>query len=71
MSNASTTANAAISILGSEAFIALEEAKKLKAQLEALPPDDPTRPILQKQIEDLVQRSLRYSNIVTSTASST
>jgi len=51
--------------------MALEEAKRLKTQLEALPPNDPTRPVLQKQIEDLLQRSLRYSNIVTSTASST
>jgi hypothetical protein len=70
MSNANVSSNAALNFLNAEAFAALEEAKRLRAQLENLPKDDPRRSELLKQIDDLVQRSLRFSNIVTSTASS-
>ncbi|MDA1118577.1 MAG: hypothetical protein O2979_11380 [Proteobacteria bacterium] len=70
MGNTNVSSNAALNVLNAEAFAALEEAKRLRAQLESLPKDDPSRAFLLKQIDDLVQRSLRFSSIVTSTASS-
>ncbi|MDH4173915.1 MAG: hypothetical protein OEV97_09255 [Betaproteobacteria bacterium] len=71
MSNVNVSSNAALTFLNTEASLALEEAKRLRAQLESIPKEDAaTRAALLKQIEDLVQRSLRFSNAVTSTAGS-
>jgi len=69
MSSASSTANAALTFLTSEAALALEEAKKLRDQLNALSATDPQRPVLERRIQELVDRSRRFSTMVTSTAS--
>jgi hypothetical protein len=72
MSNSSTaTTTATLGFLNSEAALALQEAKKLREQLSALPEGDPKRAILERTIQDLLDRSRRFSTIVTSTASST
>lgn len=71
MSNVNVSSNAALTFLNTEASLALEEARRLRAQLESIPKEDAAaRAALLKQIEDLIQRSLRFSSIVTSTASS-
>lgn len=71
MSNSSTTATStALGFLTTEASLALEQAKKLRDELNALPANDPKREVLEKTIQDLLDRSRRFSTIVTSTASS-
>jgi hypothetical protein len=71
MSHSSTaTTTATLGFLTSEAALALEEAKRLREQLIALPEGDPKKAILEKAIQDLLDRSRRFSTVVTSTAAS-
>lgn len=71
MSYSSTaTTTATLGFLTSEAALALQEAKRLREQLASLPEGDPQRSVLEKAIQDLLDRSRRFSTVVTSTASS-
>lgn len=63
--------NRSLSILSSEADSLLEQAKQYRADLEALPPEDPRREVYEKIIRDLLERSRRLSSEVTSIAKST
>ena len=65
---AATTAT--LGFLTSEAELALQEAKRLREQLAALPEGDPKRAFLERAIQDLLDRSRRFSTVVTSTAAS-
>ena len=65
------SANYTLNILSSEAYSILEQAKKYRADMEKLPQDDPRRAVYEEMIRDMLERSRRFSSIVTSTASST
>jgi len=65
------SAKSPLNILSSEAYSLLEQAKKYRADMDALPPNDPRRAVYEEMIRDLLDRSRRLSSVVTSTASST
>lgn len=65
------SANTTLNILSSEADSILDQAKKYRAEMDALPPNDPRREVYEKMIRDLLERSRKLSIVVTSTASST
>jgi len=70
MNSSTVAATTALGFLSTEAAMALEQAKRLRDELAKLGPNDPKRPVLEKEIQDLLARSQRFSTIVTSTASS-
>lgn len=63
--------NTTLNILSSEADSILDQAKKYRVEMDALPANDPRRDVYEKMIRDLLERSRRLSITVTSTASST
>jgi hypothetical protein len=65
------SSKAPLTILASEADSLLEQAKKYRAELEALAPNDPRRAVYETIIRDLLERSRRLSSAVTQTAKST
>jgi hypothetical protein len=69
-SSSIATTTATLGFLTSEAALALQEAKRLRDQLAALPEGDPKRAILEKAIQDLLDRSRRFSTVVAGTAAS-
>ena len=73
MSNFATSSSA-LRILASEAESLLTQAKKYREEMEALPKTsefDAQRQIYEKMIRDLLERSRRLSETVTSSATST
>ena len=65
------SSKAPLTILASEADSLLDQAKKYRAELEALAPSDPRRAVYETIIRDLLERSRRLSSAVTQTAKST
>ena len=55
--------------LSTEATSLLEQAKKYRALMEALPEGDPNRSVYEGIIRDLLERSRRYSSFVINTTS--
>jgi hypothetical protein len=60
---------ASLNILASEADSLLDQAKKYRAEMDALPAGDPRREVYDKMIRDLLERSRRLSNAVTTSTS--
>ena len=68
---ANTTSTSTLKLLSSEADLILEQARKYRAEMDALPAGDSRREIYEKIIRDLLDHSQKLSMVVTSTASST
>jgi hypothetical protein len=68
--NGRMSSKAPLTILASEADSLLDQAKKYRAELEALGPDDSRRAVYETIIRDLLERSRRLSSAVTLTAKS-
>jgi hypothetical protein len=66
-----TTSTSTLKLLSSEADLILEQARKYRAEMDALPANDPRRDVYEKFIRDLLDHSQKLSMVVTSTASST
>jgi hypothetical protein len=64
----SSNANASLGLLSSEAISLLEQAKRYKAAMDALPEGDPRRPVYDNIIRDLLERSRRLSSVVVTTS---
>ncbi len=58
-------------LLSSEAHSLLEQARKYRQEMEALPQNDPRRPVYERLILGLLERSRKLSVTVTTSASST
>ena len=71
MSTSTVSANVSLGLLSSEAHSLLDQARKYRQEMEALPQDDPRRPVYEKLILDLLERSRKLSVTVTTSASST
>lgn len=71
MGMATITANTALGFLTTEAESLLAQARKYRAEMNALPPDDKRRQVYEEAIRDLVDRANRISNTVSTTITST
>lgn len=71
MSISQYKSNAPLELLSSEAASLLDEAREYRAEMDKLPADDPGRSIYERIIRNLLERSRRLSDSVSSTASST
>jgi hypothetical protein len=71
MSSTSATAGYSISFLSREAVSLLDQARKYKAEMDQLAPEDQRREVYEKIIQDLLDRSKKLSNFVVTTTSQT
>ena len=65
------SSNASLELLNSEASSLLDEAKKYRAEMDKLPQGDPNRKVYEQIIRDLLKRSRKLSDSVSTTARST
>jgi hypothetical protein len=70
MASIANTSSTALNFLASEADSLLEQARKYRAEMEALAPDDPRREVYEKMILDYLERSRRLSSAVAVSAKS-
>jgi hypothetical protein len=69
MSTSSTaTANVSLGLMVSEASSLLEQARKYRTEMDALPESDPRKEVYEKIIRDLLDRAQKLSVAVTSNA---
>lgn len=71
VATSTAAANFTLGLLQEQANSMIEMAKRYRAEMEALPPNDPQRAVYEKTIRELLARAKLISGNVITTANST